>query len=312
MKKFYLNVALFTAVMVSVLILFDYLSMVGETRIMIANWTDSSYYVKKGASNEIKPYITKVQEQDGTTKLIIGDSVCRQLFNNLQDYNDDFTIVGSNAAITMAGQYILAKEYLDNHPDATDIFLIVRPDSLRMTFSATLGYQYAVMPFIRTGTLQDLDEETIQIMESVYGKFLMEPAVVTAIDRSAVNQKLCFNMINKYASDYVLQNKYELADQYVYKIYEICQEREINFYLYPCPVPESEKEHNSSLKKDFEESLIYEINPMYLESVYYYPVEELNGSHFSQDPSNLEYYIQRIKETFAGSKLVEMLNFDYH
>lgn len=309
MKKFCLNAAVFAVVMLSVLAFFDYLSMVGETRVMIANWTDSSYYVNKGASNEIKPYIAKVQTQDGTAKLIIGDSVCHQLFNNLQDCNDDFTIVGSNAAITMAGQYILAKEYLDNHPDATDIFLIVRPGSLGITFSASLGYQYAVMPFIRTGTLQDLDEETIQTMESVYGKFLMKPAIAAAVDLSCMNQRLCYNMIKEYASDYVLQGYFELADQYVYKIYTNCQERGVNFYLYPCPVSESAKEYNNSLVSDFEESLIYEINPEFMESVYYYPDEEFyDGTHFGG--IDQEDFNKRIKQAFEGTELVELLNFD--
>lgn len=311
MKKFYLNILLFTIVMAGTLIIFDYLSMMEPTRTIIADLTGSSYYVsEKAASRVMKSYINKVQTQDGSTKLIIGDSVCGQMFNNLQECNDDFSIAASNAAVTMTSQYILAKEYLDNHPDATDIFLIVLPKSLKVKLGSTMGYQYAVMPFVRTGTIQDLDEDTIQIMESVYGKFFMKPSTVAAIDLSGMNLKLYLNFLEEYSSAYSFQKPYELADRYVYKIYEICQERNINFHLYPCPMPETNKEYVEGLKQEFEESLIYEINPEFLESIYYYPADEFTGSHFYADLSDRDYYVEKIKQVFEGEEIVEMLNFE--
>ena len=198
MKKFYLKAALFSAVMLVVVGIFFYLSMVGTTRAMIADLTDSAGFISTGfGSDEIEAHIAKVRTQDGTTKLIIGDSVCHQMFGGLQEYNDDFTIAGSNGGITMAGQYILAKEYLDNHSDVTDIYLIVLPDSFERTFDTTWGYQYTAMPFVETDTLKNLDEDTVQIMESVYGGFFMKPSVVHAIHLSGMSQKIYLNMLNK-------------------------------------------------------------------------------------------------------------------
>ena len=124
MKRFYVNGISFIMILFSVLVGFDLLSMHGSFRQLFSNWTDSASYLERGP-DEIKPYIVKAQFQDDSTKLIIGDSVCRQMFNGLQEYNSDFTIIGSNGAITMAGQYIMTKEYLDNHPNATDVFLII-------------------------------------------------------------------------------------------------------------------------------------------------------------------------------------------
>ncbi len=89
------------------------------------------------------------------------------MFRRLQKYNEDISIIGSNGAITLAGQYILAEEYLRNHPDATDLYLILLPESLTRTFDTSYGYQYAVMSFAETGTLQLL----MKIQSHVWSRY---------------------------------------------------------------------------------------------------------------------------------------------
>lgn len=312
MKKFYLKAMLFSAVMLVVVGIFFYLSMVGKTRAMIADLTDSAGFIDSNfGSDEIEAHIAKVRTQDGTTKLIIGDSVCHQMFGGLQEYNDGFTIAGSNGAITMAGQYILAKEYLDNHPDATDIYLIVLPDSFERTFDTTWGYQYTAMPFVETGTLNELDEDTIQIMESVYGSFFMKPSIVHAVHLSGMSQKIYLNMLRKRTAGYMLNNFYELADRYVYKMDEMCRERGVAFHLYPCPVADTRMEEMRNLDSAYGEAIIYEINPDFYQSIYYFPAEEAeDGAHFSGDYANQEHFNETIKRMFEGEELVEMLNFE--
>ena len=307
-----MKAVLFSAVMLVVVGIFFYLSMVGKTRVIIADLTDSAGFISTDfGSDEIERHIAKVRTQDGTTKLIIGDSVCNQMFGGMQEYNDDFTIAGSNGAITMAGQYILAKEYIDNHPDATDIYLIVLPDSFERTFDTTWGYQYTAMPFVETGTLKELDEDTIQIMESVYGSFFMRPSIVHAVHLSGMSQKIYLNMLRKRTAGYTLNDFYELADRYVYKIYEMCRERGIVFHLYSCPVADTRMDEIRNLDSSYGESSIYEINPDFYQSIYFFPAEEAeDGAHFSGDYANQEHYNETIKQMFKGNELVEMLNFE--
>lgn len=312
MKKFYLNAVLFFSLFLVTLMFFDYLSIAEKSRSIIAEWTNSTSFITGSVGpDEIKPYIIKAQTPDDSTKLIIGDSVCRQMFSGLQEYNSDFTIIGSNGAITMAGQYILAKEYLDSHSEVSDIFLIVLPESLGRTFDTKLGYQYVVMPFAETDTLKDLDRDTIEIMQSVYGNAFMNPQVVYAIDRSGVNRKLYLNLLEEYASGHVLKNHFELADQYVYKIYELCQERGVTFHMYPCPVSETKKEYVDNLTVEYESSKIFEINPYFLESVYYYPSEQsADGTHFSGDYANRECYNEKIRIMLEGEEILDMLKLE--
>lgn len=312
LKKFYWKAVQFSAVMLAVVGVFFYLSMVGETRMIIADLTDSAGFISEDfGSDEIERHIAKVRTQDGTTKLIIGDSVCGQMFYELQECNEDFTIAPSNGGITMAGQYILAKEYLENHPNATDIFLIVIPDSFERTFDTTWGYQYTAMPFVETDTLKDLDEDTVRIMESVYGSFFMKPSIVHAIHLSGMSQKIYLNVLRKRTAGYTLNHFYELADRYVYKIYEMCRERGVAFHLYACPVADTRVEEIKDLDSTYGESAIYAVNPDFYKDIYYFPAKQAeDGRHFSGEYANQEHYNEMIRRTFEGKELVEMLKFE--
>ena len=312
MRKFYLNVLLFIIVLFSVLIFVDFLSMCEPTRTILAELTDSTEYIAQDRGpDEIKPYLERTHYPDGTTKLIIGDSVCRQLFSHLQSRNTHIAMLGSNAGLTAAGQYIMAKEYLEHHPDTTDVFLLMLPKSLVRTFDTNWGYLYVVMPFVETDTLKYLDQETIDCLGDVYGKPFLNPAVVQFIDRSPINRKLYLNMLKEHSDGYIPSNQFELADQYVYKIYTMCKERNVTFHLYPCPVSEASAEKVQALRSDFEKSKIREINPDYLDMVTYYPAEQArDGTHFTGKYANDDYYDRLIKDIYAGTELCDMLFFD--
>lgn len=309
MKKFYINAFSFFSILLLAIVGFDYLSMLDNTKELIAKWTNSTSFLSENTvTDEITNYIHSAQSQDGTTKLIIGDSVCRQMFIDLQEFNDDFTIIGSNGAITMAGQYILAKEYLDSHPDATDVFLIVLPESFERTYDTTWGYQYAVMPFVKTDTLKNLDQNTIDIITSTYGSLSVNPRFVNSMYLSGVNKKIFLNLLRKRSAGYRLNNYFELADQYVCKIDELCKEKNISFHLYPCPVSETKKNSMENLADIFIKSKIYSLNPHFLDMIYYFPAEQAaDGAHFSGDYANQECYNDKISAMFAEYELLDML-----
>ena len=310
MKKFYLNSFIFILIFSALIIALDLLSMREPYSCILAELTESSEYFG-GGPDEIRPYIQSAQANDGTTRLIIGDSVCHQMFSGLQEYNDDFTIIGSNGAITMAGQYILAKEYLENHPSASDVFLIVLPKSLGRTFDTLYGYQYSVMPFVESDTLKDLDSNTIDIMANTYGKLFMEKSVVRALYLSAINRRIYLNVLANKTRGYELSNHFELADQYVVKIAQMCDEKGVRFHLYPCPVCETKKESIDDMQSGFEQSKIYDINPDFLNMIQYYPAEQAeDGAHFSGEYDNQECFNEKIRQIYTCPELIDNLKFD--
>lgn len=307
MKKFYLKIFLFVTFIAMILVMCEYLSVREPFRTWIAEWTDSESFITGNVgADEIKPYISKVQTSDETTKLLLGDSVGRQLYVGLQEYNEDVAIVGSNAAITMAGQYILAAEYIENHPEATDIFLVVLPESLCRTFDTKWGYQYTVMPFVETGTLDRLDQDTVDIMESVYGEFFMQEDIVYKIDRSAINRKLYLNMLKEHSDSYNPENKFALAEQYLMKMYELCNANDVNMHLYAGPLADNRVQEIEVMKREYEETELYQIFPDFMDNIYFYPVEQAaDGVHFSGDYANQEFYNELIKKMYTGTALGE-------
>lgn len=310
MKRFYLNASAFIALLLITVIGLDMLSMFGGTRIILAKLTDSTEYISDHTgSADIIPQIEKAMAKDGTTKLIIGDSVCRQLFNGLQDINsEDFTIIGSNAAITMAGQYILAAEYLKAHPNATDIYLFALPPSLKRTFDTELGYQYVIMPFAETDTLCNLDSGTISLLEGVYGKFFMKKNIVKAIDLSGINRKLFLNYLLDNAEGYEPASYFELADKYVCEIDRLCKENNVKFHFYPCPRIESSREAMEDIKGEFNNSAVSKINPEYMDMIYYFPDgKSEDGTHFSPEYATQEQLNTVITEMLNGNELLKSL-----
>ena len=288
----------FLLLFVICLVIADYLSTKDEWRYFFADITDSKAYIEGNVgSDEIIPYIRKVQEQDETRELILGDSVCHQLMNGLQPFNKDKCIVGSNGAITMAGQYILCDEYLCNHHDITDVYLFVLPESLQRTFDTKWGYQYTVLPFALTDTLGKLDSNTLSIMSNVYGKWFLEKNVAYLIDRSAINRKIYLNLLKKYGKDYNQPGGYDLADQYIHKIYELCENKNVSFHLCPCPVSDYKKETIQEQKKLYQNTRLATDFPDYFDSIYYIPDEwTRDHTHLGGDYANQEIYNQIIDE----------------
>lgn len=315
MRKFVVKSFAFLVVLIVLFLGIEALSVSDEYRFVIARLTNSEQYIQVNTgSDEIKPYIQKVQEKNDYTKLIIGDSVCHQMYAYLQEYNDDVCIAGTNAGITMAGQYIIAEQFLENHENATDIYLIVIPGSLRQTFDTNYGYQYTVMPFAETDTLQLLDDNTIEQMESVYGKLFMKKEIVWLIDRSAINRKLYLNEIKKIAK---LRDEGYVSDaaiQYIDKLKKLCEEKGVELHLYPGPVRDTEDMHDyveNLFRGEYEESVLFKHYPEYVNGIWYYPEEQFrDGVHFGGEWANQEAYNEKIKEMYRGTELVESLLFE--
>lgn len=273
--------------------------------------TDSKDYASVSGLEEIRPFIEKVQQQDGTTKLIVGDSMCQQMFNGLQANNPEYTIVGSNGAITFAGQYLLINEYLKNHKDVTDICIFMHPGSIGRTFDTTLGYQYVILPFGIYDLLKDLDDNTIEDMKSTYGSFFINNFIVKWMEHSAVGRKIYFNLLKDYGTNYEEKELFEIANQYVHKIDELCKEQNIKLHFYPSPVAENFKESMETRKIKFQNTWLGERFPLFFNYVFYFPDEQAkDGTHFSGEFATQSAFNGWIKEILKDSGLLESLKLE--
>ena len=307
MKTFYLKLSLFASIMIGIILM----SATGMFRFPIAKLTDSEEFITgNNGPDEIGPYIDKAREPNSFTKLILGDSVCHQMFTDLQNYNDDICILGSNAAITMAGQYILMHEFLGNHPDATDVWLIITPPSLSSFFDTYCGYGYVVMPNAEKQTLDILDKETIEQLESVYGKPFLNRQLVYFLDRSAPARKVYLNSLLKDGEGYGYSPMSPISVQYINKMQQLCRDHNVIFHFLPAPVREERRDLTQNVLVEFNDNRFNIPFPDFENSIDYYPDDQFrDGIHFGGEYANQKSYNEKIRK-LADKKLLECLKFE--
>ena len=300
MKKLLAKFTILISFIFALVLLLEFLSMNDSTKMVVAELTNSSDYLSEGSgTSDIIPMIESVRENDDTTVLVIGDSIARQMFTAMKDDCPEARIACVNAAINISGQYMLACEYLDNHPNATDVWLFAHPLTLTRTYDLDLGYGYAVMPFAIEGTLHYLEDETIDQMAYVYGRWSLNGSFASLVDRSAVNRKLFFGYMRMHYSEYEQTNAYEITSLYILKLKELCESRNVTFHFYSSPSTEYYREKIEESRADFENSSLSDLYPDYLDSVYYFPTEwSKDSTHFGGDYASREVYDRVVSEAY--------------
>lgn len=103
----------------------------------------------------------------------------------------------------------------------------------------------------------------------------------------------------------------ELADQYISKIYTLCEERDVQLYLYSCPVAEKKRENIENKMEQYEQSKLYHYFPDFLNDVHYFPDEQFgDGTHFSGDYNTQESFNEKIQEMFKDTRLLQVLKME--
>lgn len=300
MMKLIRKMILFLGISLAMVFVLEYLSINDETKEYIAVLTNSlDYSGDENGTADIVTIIKSAKTADDTNVLVIGDSIARQMFADLQGDGSEVQIDCANAAINISGQYMLAVTWLDSHPGATDVWMFAHPLTLDRGYDLQLGYAYAVMPFAIEGVLNELDDVTLDQMASVYGRFALNSKVATIINGSPMNRKLFFSYIRMFNEEYVQANAYEIASLYILKLKDLCEERGVSFHFYSSPSTEYYREKIEDTRSDYEKSSLYEVYPDYLNSIYYFPTEWSNDStHFGGEYASRETYDMVINEAY--------------
>lgn len=299
MKKFIGKAVLFCGLFVLLLFAVCALATVPACKPFLAEVTNTTDYIENTAVKEILPAIDSVSKKDAKTKLIIGDSVCFRLFDWYREENPEYCIAPTNRGVGMSGQYILAEVFLENHPEATDVYLVITTNTLITGYETIHGYQYAVQPFLERGHLHRLDEETLDEMRSTYGAFVTNDKMLHFVDNSPVLKKAYFNVLNEYFAKNVKMEIPHVVENYIVKMHDLCEEKGVTMHLLPSPIPDSQerKDLEVQLEKLYEETEIYPLFPSYYENLTYYPAEYFSdGIHPDLDSEGTCGLIHDIQE----------------
>jgi len=250
MKKIFFKTTIFLAGLF--IIIFTIIIIPAKSdaiNVFLSSITNSSSYGRNSTNSgspEILPAIASAQTPSSHTKLVLGDSVCFRLFRNMQDVNDDYLFLGTNQAIGMSGQYLLAKEFIDSHENVTDIYLIMLPLSFNYDFNTTYGYPYAIMPFAETNLLNNLDLQTLESAQNAYGEFFLRKEIVEIIDYSDINRKLYLNSLAKFfiAPEQNQNTISQMTQNNLSQLIDLCQGNGIKLHILPGPLPDTEQKHS--------------------------------------------------------------------
>ena len=265
-------------------------------RIVAAYIANADEYTAQTATKEIMPCIEKVQTSDSYTKLVVGDSVCGQIFNGFQEYNEDFSLTGSNDAITIPGQYLLITEFLKSHPNATDVYLVTRSFSGNGFQYEPWAYQYLVIPFSEAGLLQNLDDETLNDMGDIFGDIFMIPRVIEEVDQNPILSKIYINSLDGNSYD-----NNNLTIQYLKKLIDVCDSNGVTFHMVHAPVAMSAEAYVSSERDNILNlisgtDLEAYVTAYYDSTIYYDDSVFSDGIHFNRELYNNDALAEVIRD----------------
>ena len=308
MKRFTKKLIAFLGIFAVLLLTFDLLSATERFRGVFATLTDSSDY-EEGAEREVTAYLAKSRTPGSYTKLLVGDSVCAQMTEAFFDCNQQYCLVGNNRALTMAGEYLLVKEFLETHENVSEVWLMTGPDLLQTSIDATYSYSYVVLPFLQADLLGELDEETAEEMEETFGSFFLKKPVAELIAGSAVNRKLYLNYVKEReealekgeSRENQTVGMSDLAERYLRKIYELCDAQGVACYLIPDPLADTpaRRKQVEQIRQDFETRGLERLFPDYFSEITYYPADQFSdGIHFGRPYNTKEVYREKLRELY--------------
>lgn len=221
---------------------------------------------------------SKTKSRNHKKKLILGDSVARQLFPVENERESDSIVsLACNQAISMAGHYFLLSNYIESNAEnlPEEVILLIHP----MTLSNNLdiyAYHYFLKPFYCSEYKQDFSDVLIQRYKQI-------PLYWSA--------KLPFIRSSSFTFEYRLPDEeYNLVSPltkfYISKILSLCKNNDIIFELYSAPVSIEKKELVEEKLVDAIASneFYVELLNAYLNSIKYFPATEFyDGVHLTSE-----------------------------
>jgi hypothetical protein len=105
-------------------------------------------YTKKVLGSEVYLSIDKSKKKNPAKKVLLGDSVGKQLFDNTEN-NDTINSLACNQAIGLAGQYILLHNYIAAGNQIDTAYVFFTPFTFKNNLDQIFTYNYFVKPFYR-------------------------------------------------------------------------------------------------------------------------------------------------------------------
>jgi hypothetical protein len=202
---------------------------------------DNGRYKHSGAGSEIYYSISKSERKNKTSaKILLGDSVARQMFNNVTS-NEPINSMACNQAIGMVGHFILLNNYLKagNHVDT--VYLLFTPFSFLNNLNDVYTYHYFLKPFYVNKYFPLFTQTVIDQIHKIPYYYLSRcPYVLTS----------------KWAPDFVSKDKVDytflspISAEYLVRIKELSNKYSFRLIVIPTPTSLSNRRKIEKMNKN--------------------------------------------------------------
>ena len=183
---------------------------------------------------------TKSKQQHSAPRLIIGDSVCDQLYSgNLS--NNSICSLASNQGVTIAGYYMLINNYLqENQPK--EIYLLIHPHTLQNSLSK-VSYNYFLKPIYNQEYKHIINNTLQKEIEKIPNYWMCQLPIFFSTSYTPIYETEKTTPIS------------DISKIYIDSINNICKQKKIKFHLVISPVSNIYKKEIQLMAKEFHEEL---------------------------------------------------------
>lgn len=225
--------------------------------------------------SEIYISIEKSRIENDSKKVLLGDSVGRQMYSN-KEFSYPVNSLACNQAIGMVGQYVLLKSYLDSGNNPDEVYMILTPFSFQNNLDQKYTFHYFLKPFYKAEFKDDFSDLVFQQIQKIpYYQFSRVPHIVAT----------------SWAPDYKIDDSRKdfflspISIEYLKKIKQLSMDRGFHFELVPPPTNKNFEAIISAMDREaIEENNLQDIFEDYFNKIIYLDSTEfVDGTHL-KDP----------------------------
>jgi hypothetical protein len=224
------------------------------------------------------------QKPTSYRKVILGDSVARQLFHPERQPDSDYYHLTSNQAISMLGQYILLENYLKHNASNTEeVVLVMLPESFDSNLDNKWTFTYFLLPFFSEENEQYISEYASNQIEKYPFYFLSRFKQLRYIAKYLRIDYSQFKGDSHHTHEYYLS---PISIQYIRRMNKLCDEHNITFRVLPSPLPDEHRNDDYLfMMEQVNDNGLNGLFGEYFQKLSYYPDEVFHddGLHFRED-----------------------------
>lgn len=246
------------------------------------------------------------------TKLIVGDSVADGIFSSLQELNDVYYISTTNRGSTMKGYFCELQLFQASHPAMTDVYVIIRPQTLRAIMNTKDSYTSILLPLYKTDNMDLLNDKDREELDALFGKTFIDGIGAEICSKSALARKVYLNVLYSRNEMGVEAKECfsELTLRTILEMKDFCKEHDIEMHFISAPLLLEGGEYDFSIGDEMASQ--YQIEDIWERmkaSVTYYPEECFRDKyHLSNEylEENRGEVIEKMIEKLDKNELAEL------